>query len=194
MSEEGVEFPARLSVMFPDASEAKMPGDRIMAIMPSPASHPSSIARRENSDLERRLLALERVLQVLVAHLGEAEPKVLARLTETFCVPQRMTQSEHDYTDTDSYAAEIVRSVVRLGTKTARTRREFARNHRFASDAVTFRLAELPTLLAEPCIQVRQAGGAWRVTKDTRFHGDFLKEEDALQAVEAAAGPGAGLF
>jgi hypothetical protein len=33
----------------------------------------------ENTDLERRVLAHEQILQVLIAHMAEAEPKVLDR-------------------------------------------------------------------------------------------------------------------
>jgi hypothetical protein len=35
-------------------------------------------------------------------------------------------------------------------------------------------------------IQVRQAGGIWRVTKDGRFYGDFHAKQDALEAGEVA--------
>ena len=188
MTQERFELPAQLSIMHPDASKAKMPGDRSAATAPvSPPDH-LSIARAENSELERRLLALERVLQALVAHMAEAEPKFLARLTETFCVPLRMMQSEHDYTDTDSYAADFVRSAVRLADKAARKPPEIARGRKLDDRIVSFRLGETTPLLALPSIQVRRAGGVWHVTKDGRFLGDFLKEEDALMAVKAAGG------
>ncbi len=193
MTEERFELPAQLSIVLPDASKVKMPGDRSMATAPMSLPNRSSIARAENSDLERRLLALERVVQALVAHIAEAEPKLVARLTETFCVPLRMTQSEHDYTDTDSYAAEIVRSVVRLGDKAARMRRETARGRRLGGSVLSFRPGEALPLLAVPCIQVRQAGDVWHVTKDGRFFGDFLNEEHALLAAETAADTGVGL-
>ena len=34
----------------------------------------------ENTDLERRVLAHERILQVLISHMAESEPKFLDRL------------------------------------------------------------------------------------------------------------------
>lgn len=188
MTEERLELPAQQSIALSDASKVKVPGDRSAAAAPMSASDHSSITRAENSELERRLLALERVLQALVAYMAEVEPKVLARLTETFCLSLRMTRPEHDYIDTDSYAAELVRSVVRLGDKAARKPPEIARGRTLDDSALSFRPGETPPLLALPCIQVRQAGGVWHVTKDGRFYGDFLKEEDALQAVEAAGG------
>jgi hypothetical protein len=38
----------------------------------------------ENTDLERRVLAHEQILQVLIAHMSEAEPKFLDRLQQIF--------------------------------------------------------------------------------------------------------------
>jgi len=35
----------------------------------------------ENTDLERRVLAHEQILQVLIAHMAEAEPKFLGPAT-----------------------------------------------------------------------------------------------------------------
>ncbi len=217
MAEEHSELPAQHLIAARDASKQKMPGDGAQApstYVPSarmldrgrtesfggPAGLSSSIAVPglslgrlpdapvENSELERRLLALERVLQALVAHMVEAEPKFLARLTETFCVPLRMTHSEHDYTDTDSFAAEFVRSVVRLGEKAARKESEIARDRRLDDSTRCFRPGEASPLMALPRIRVRQTGGVWHVTKDGRFYGDFIKEEKAMQAVEAAGG------
>lgn len=190
MTEERLELPAQHSIALCDASKGKEPGDRSATAAPKSASDHPSIARAENSEIERRLLALERVLQALVAHMAEVEPKFLARLTETFCVPLQMTQSEHDYIDTDTYAAEIVRAAVRLADKAARKPPEISRSRRLSERTLSFRPGETPPLLALRCIQVRQAGGVWHVTKDGRFLGDFFKEEDALMAVEAAAGTG----
>ena len=38
----------------------------------------------ENTDLERRVLAHEQILQVLIAHMSEAEPRFLDRLQKIF--------------------------------------------------------------------------------------------------------------
>jgi hypothetical protein len=38
----------------------------------------------ENTDLERRVLAHEQILQVLIAHMAEGEPKFLDRLQQIF--------------------------------------------------------------------------------------------------------------
>jgi hypothetical protein len=52
--------------------------------------------------------------------MAETEPKFLLRLTDTFCVPMKMERHEQDYTDTDSYAEEFIRSVAGLGRKSAK--------------------------------------------------------------------------
>jgi hypothetical protein len=68
----------------------------------------------ENTDLERRVLAHERILQVLIAHMSEAEPKFLERLQETFVESRHVGASEQDYTDTLAYVHQFIAQVVRV--------------------------------------------------------------------------------
>jgi hypothetical protein len=70
--------------------------------------------RIENTDLERRVLAHEWILQVLIAHMSEAEPKFLERLQQTFIENVHTGASEHDYTDTLEYAHQFIAQVARL--------------------------------------------------------------------------------
>ena len=65
----------------------------------------------ENTDLERRVLAHERILQALIAHMAEAEPKFLDRLKETFTKHHTLGADEQDYTGTEQYAELFVREV-----------------------------------------------------------------------------------
>jgi hypothetical protein len=67
----------------------------------------------ENTDLERRVLAHEQILQVLIAHLAEAEPKFLDGLKEIFTQQRTLGANEHDYTDTAAYAEQFIQQVVR---------------------------------------------------------------------------------
>ena len=71
----------------------------------------------ENTDLERRVLAHEQILQVLIAHLAEAEPKFLERLQQIFSRHRVMGAEEQDYTDTSQYAEQFIRQVERLREK-----------------------------------------------------------------------------
>jgi hypothetical protein len=68
----------------------------------------------ENTDLERRVLAHEQILQVLIAHMSEAEPKFLDRLQQIFIENRHKGASEQDYTDTLGYAHQFIEQVVRL--------------------------------------------------------------------------------
>jgi hypothetical protein len=57
----------------------------------------------ENTDLERRVLAHEQILQVLIAHMAEAEPKFLDRLQPTFTKHHTLGADEHGYTGTAAH-------------------------------------------------------------------------------------------
>ena len=71
----------------------------------------------ENTDLERRVLAHEQILQVLIAHMSEAEPKFLERLQQIFIESKHVGWSEQDYTDTLAYAHQFIDQIVRLKDK-----------------------------------------------------------------------------
>ena len=64
----------------------------------------------ENTDLERRVLAHEQILQVLIAHMAEAEPRFLDRLQQIFTKHHTLGANEQDYTDTAAYAEQLVPS------------------------------------------------------------------------------------
>jgi hypothetical protein len=68
----------------------------------------------EDTDLERRVLAHERILQALIAHIAEGEPKFIDRLSAVFSETTQMDRCEHDYTDTHAYADQFVQEVLRL--------------------------------------------------------------------------------
>jgi hypothetical protein len=76
--------------------------------------HPTRTAT-ETTDLERRVLAHERILQALIAYMARTEPRFVDHLRERFVEPMRMVRHEHDYRETDDYAEEFIRAVMRLG-------------------------------------------------------------------------------
>jgi hypothetical protein len=61
----------------------------------------------ENTDLERRVLAHEQILQVFIAHMAEAEPKFLGRLQQIFAKHSTLGVGDQDYTDTAEYAEQL---------------------------------------------------------------------------------------
>jgi len=72
----------------------------------------------ESTNLERRVLAHEQILQVLIAHMAEAEPRFLDRLQQIFTKHHTLGDNEgdneQDYTDTAAYAEQFIHQVVRL--------------------------------------------------------------------------------
>ena len=69
----------------------------------------------ETTDLERRVLAHEQILQALIAYMARTEPPFIDHLRERFVEPMRMAQREHDHRETDDYAEEFIRAVMHLG-------------------------------------------------------------------------------
>jgi hypothetical protein len=75
----------------------------------------------ENTDLERRVLTHEQILQVLIAHMAEAEPKFLDRLQQTFTKHHTLGSDEHDYTGTAAYTEQFIQQVVLVSDKGRRS-------------------------------------------------------------------------
>lgn len=68
----------------------------------------------EETDLERRVLAHERVLAVVIAELARERPELLLHLQEVFSPHPSLGAYEHDYTDTAGYADQFIHDVKRL--------------------------------------------------------------------------------
>lgn len=113
--------------------------------------------------------------------MTETEPKFLARLTEKFSEPMRMVRNEHDYTDTEAYAEEFVRAVVRLARPGCSNGLPAAAQSTEARPGATPQPARLPPP-AVPRFRVAERSGVWEVLVDGRFHGQDLKEGHALAA------------
>ncbi len=65
----------------------------------------------ENTDLERRVLAHERILQALIACVARTEPSTLEQLRAAFSGNHDLGASEQDYTGTEQYADQFMRKV-----------------------------------------------------------------------------------
>lgn len=144
----------------------------------------------ETTDLERRVLAHERILQSLIAHMAEAEPQFLARLSAIFSEPMLLSRREHDYTDTDSYAEQFIYEVVRMvewphRSVQAPKPREAVPQPSFAPTIVA--AADSRRSDGVTRFQVRQRMGVWEVTRDGRFYGDYFAKDHAVDAATVAA-------
>jgi len=136
----------------------------------------------ENTDLERRVLAHEQILQALMAQLAEGEPGFLDRLHERFASVRRGAH-EHGYTETADYAETFLHEVRRLVR---------VLDARSAGPPATKTEKTLPadkTGKLEGAVVIRTSlvGGVWHVTRDHVFLGDYLAEGPARAAAAKAA-------
>lgn len=139
---------------------------------------------RDVTDLERRVLAHERVLQSLIAYMSRTEPHFIEHLKLRFVDSMRMVQREHDYRGADEYAEEFIRAVIQLGEAPA-----IALSSRGIAVEQDRRATVNPTPNVRPDsparsdrVQVEERAGIWQVALDGVFHGDYHRKEYAVAA------------
>lgn len=76
----------------------------------------------QEDDLERRVLAHEQILEVLIAHMSETEPKLLARLRKVFTHGHHPKANEPGRTETDTYAEQFIETATRLSDEASSKR------------------------------------------------------------------------
>ena len=133
----------------------------------------------ETTDLERRVLAHERVLQALIAYMARTEPRFIDHLRERFVEPMRTARNEHDHRATDDYAEEFIRAVMLLGE----VRPVKGSKTSMVVKSERAKRTERP----EPHrpmerVQLRERNGIWEVKVDGVFRGDYHRKEHALAA------------
>jgi hypothetical protein len=136
----------------------------------------------ENTDLERRVLAHEQILQALMAQLAEAKPGFLDRMRDRFASARRGAY-EHDYVETADYAEAFLREVMRLG----RVGRGATRATASASPAATSARPVIRGADSRVVVRSARSSGIWHVTRNGDFFGDFVSEEAARLAAKGAA-------
>lgn len=134
----------------------------------------------ENTDLERRVLAHEQILQVLMAQLAQGQPMFLDRLHERFATARRGAY-EHDFVATADYAEAFLHEVARL-----------VRAVPAAPQPLTNTGPATPPPSITPAdetvvIHTARTHGVWHVTRNGAFIGDYLAEPPARAAAELAA-------
>jgi hypothetical protein len=142
------------------------------------------IASPETTDLERRVLAHERVLQSLIAYMARTEPRFIDHLRERFVEPMSMARHEHDHRETDDYAEEFIRAVMLLGEVLAPKAKET--NVTDKQPVPPRSRGEQGSSMDWPArpdrVQIRQRSSIWEVKVDGKFHGDYHQKENALAA------------
>jgi hypothetical protein len=134
----------------------------------------------ENTDLERRVLAHEQILQALMAQLAEAQPGFLDRMRDRFAGARRGAH-EQDYVETADYAETFLHEVLRL-VRVHEARLASPTPTASAARAATSRDANPPVVF-----RTSPVGGVWHVTRDQVFFGDYLAEGPAWAAARKAA-------
>lgn len=140
----------------------------------------------ETTDLERRVLAHERILQALIAYMSRTEPRFVSHLREQFVEPMTVVRHEHDYRGSDDYAEEFIRAVMLMGE--ARTpnpakpilpveQNQSPRERRSSGLS-----GQRPAPRDRDRVQVIERNGIWEIKVDGAFHGDYHQKEQALAA------------
>ncbi|MBV1688420.1 hypothetical protein KRR38_12225 [Novosphingobium sp. G106] len=65
----------------------------------------------EVTEVERRVLAHERILQALIGHLADDDPEILVQLKARFGSGHDLGQHEQNYVSTDDYCDHFIRSI-----------------------------------------------------------------------------------
>ncbi|WP_232830442.1 hypothetical protein [Oceanicella sp. SM1341] len=146
-----------------------------------PAMEQSSASRAERTELERRVLAHERVLQALIAYMSRTEPRFVDHLRERFVEPMRMARHEHDYRGADDYAEEFIRAVMLLG-EPRQPPVDPSKAAKRASASENDRLEGSDPHAQRDQVLVQQRNGIWHVTVNGVFRGDYHQEEHANAA------------
>ena len=137
----------------------------------------------EDTDLERRVLAHEQILQAFIAHMVETEPRFLDRLSATFSHPIQMDASHPDRTDTAAYAAQFVREVIKLGAKEGQVPEAVSR---WDDLWPTHGEINLVNENVPVRFEVRQGDELWEVTRNGRLFGGYVSRAGALEAAQLA--------
>lgn len=151
---------------------------------------PTSILLRspEATDLERRVLAHERILQSLIAYMSRTEPRFLDHLRERFVEPMSMTRHEHDHRDVDDYAEEFIRAIMLIGENRApdvSCERETSTPSSAPGSKHATAQPIRPAMDLDR-VQIKERSGIWEIRVDGVFNGDYRLKEHALAAAALA--------
>jgi len=143
----------------------------------------------ETTDIERRVLAHERILQSLIAYMSQTEPRFVEHLRKRFVDPMTMIRHEHDYRDVDDYAEEFIRAVMRIGEipvpADGSEKREGTPPSAVPEGPRTPPAPLGPVILADR-VELKERDGISEVRVDGVFWGDYHLKEHALAAVALA--------
>ncbi|WP_157139081.1 hypothetical protein [Asticcacaulis biprosthecium] len=140
----------------------------------------------DNADLERRVLAHEEILQALIAHMVETEPRFLERLSATFRQPVHLEGDRQDDMATAAYAARFVREVIRLEEPKLVESQKPSLVALWddlwpTSGEVGLKNENVPVRF-----ELRQRDDMWEVIRNGRLVGGYVSHTGALEAAQQA--------
>ena len=171
-----------------EIERAENEGMPVQNVSPPPDMPPVS-RNSDESSLERRVLAHARILQTLIAHMAETEPRFMERLQDVFIEPLKLVRHEREFADTADFAAEFIRAIVLIGSQ---NRFDAARAGAMANPASREPPGQptetAPVVFFNPTLfQIHQQGETWELQVDGYVHGNYPREADALKAAATAA-------
>jgi len=139
----------------------------------------------EATDLERRVLAHERILKTLIAYMSRTDPRFLDHLRKAFVKPMGRERREHDFIDKDSHSDSFIRAVVALHEAQKADGPPFADRRPSPSPDGLAGAAAMVFANADR-VRTSYRNGIWTVTTDGVFAGDYSRQEyaDAAAALE----------
>lgn len=144
--------------------------------VPTPPELPP-VPRAETPELERRVLALERLLQTLLAQFAKSDPDLLIRLEETFSTSSQTARAVEDK-DIDSCAAALVQAARRDAGEGACSPAEVAEVSPPKADARRGDRHKDEPIPRPPTFRYRKIGGVWRLTMERPPRTDVRSDED----------------
>jgi hypothetical protein len=143
-----------------------------------------STASLEATDLERRVLAHEKVLQTLIAYMATNDRRFIDHFRARFVEPMRMARHEHDHREPDDYAEEFVRAAILLAEVQALKAKESdaAGKRSVVTKSRVEKRSPIERSNRPDGVQVQERNGIWEVRVDGKFRGDYCQKEHALAA------------
>ena len=153
---------------------------------PTP-SEPSPLPRGETRELARRVQALERLLQKLLAQLAKSEPDLLARLEESFSASVQTARPVDDE-DIDACAAALIQAVRHSAGEEADSPAEVGDVSPPKADARRGDRHKDEPVPRQPTFRYRKVGGIWRLTMERPPRAAVRRDEDVPAGTAAPPG------
>jgi hypothetical protein len=131
----------------------------------------------ETTDLERPVLAHERILEAFIAYMSRTDPRFIDYLSEHLVEPISMAAHEHDHRETDDYTKQFVGAVILLGQSEHPSQVE---------PCMRRAAAPLDPPWRDERVRVSERSGVWTVTLDRDFMGNYRRESPARAAAALA--------